>query len=1166
MQPLDPLQLPLRGQILIEASAGTGKTYTLALLVLRLLLERELSIDQILVVTFTRAATEELRGRIRLRLREALDLVEGGICDDPTLRQMIAAIVGQEPARKQRIAILLRDSLARMDEAAIHTIHGFCQRMLQEHAFVSGSPFAMDFIEDENRLRRQIIADFWRLHFYDTPRKAAWASASWQTPDGLLKALGPHLNREDLICLPRIDEQEHANLEQQVNTLFPRLQTLWLAEREAVRSLLLEHKGLKRARTTGYHPDRVQQGFAELDTWLQSRQPPWLMPKLASLFTTSTVRSLLKKTCREAPAHPFLDLFDQFHESHARLDRNRKILLVLAARRYMTTELDTRKEKKGQLSFDDLLRRMADALHEGGGLVRLIQRRFPAILVDEFQDTDPLQYRIFAAVHRAGRKNALFLIGDPKQAIYGFRGADIFTYLKARHDTRPELHFTMTTNYRSASSMVAAVNRIFRRQNPFVLTGDTIPFIPMRPRPDADRDIFLRHGAPWPPLACLLLDEQENLKPWSKDRAMELAAELCARQTAVLLAEGETGQASIGERGLAGGDIAILVRTHREASAMRKALRRHRIASVYASRDSVFASPEAEQVHILLACLHNPTDPDLIRSLLVTDLFGYTANMLDELREQEWERLAAEISDYARLYRQEGVLVMLYALLAARRVVGRLLAHADGERILTNFTHLVELLEKASRDHTGEDALLRVLADSIRDPDAENEAAQLRLESDERLVRIVTIHKAKGLEYPLVFLPFLWAARPVQKKEPFSFHDPDLDQALCLDLGSGEARRLVQAEQERLAEDLRLVYVSITRARYGCFFCWGRVRSMEQSALSYLLHEQIPASRDQLIADLDRLAGQDWQCRILRPQELHAAAGKPTTGQAKQQALHSFAFTGVIDDTWRITSYSNLVRGHETRPEQPDYDRFTVETPPGQPGRNRFGFPRGAAAGTCLHAILEHIPFTDPATHGEIISRQLAKAGFSESWAGVVEKWLADVLSTEIVPGFNLAMLDKSDRLNEVAFSYPLLPLDRQAFNRILTRHGLAPLPGDDKILQGLLVGYIDLVFRHQGRYCIADYKSNHLGDLPADYGPDRLMEAMLVHRYDLQYLFYTLALHRFLQSRLDDYAYETHIGPICYLFLRGMNPEAPGSGVFLDQPAPELIAALDACIQGKAP
>ena len=1164
MRPLDPFRLPLTGQILIEASAGTGKTYTLALLVLRLLLEQELSIDQILVVTFTNAATEELRGRIRKRLREALDYLREGAAGDTDLDRLIATCGGSGADAANRLITLLQESIARMDEAAIHTIHSFCQRMLQEHAFASGSPFVMDFIEDESRLRGQIMADFWRLHFYDNPRKAAWAAANWQTPDNLLTALGPHLERDDLLCLPRIRSRETRALEEKTEALFAQARQLWQRERTTLLSLLLEHDGLLRSRSTGYHPDRLEKGFAELDTWLEAEKPPWLMPKLACLFTASCVGAQLKKKCRRPPAHPFLDLFAQLHECHANLSLARKTLLLAEARAWLGSELKRRKEKNSQLFFNDLLSRLATALTDSHALARTLGKRFPAILVDEFQDTDPLQYRIFSTIHAARNNGGLFLIGDPKQAIYGFRGADIFTYLQARNDTLPEQRYTMTTNYRSARGMVATVNRLFQRDNPFLLAGGDIPFVPMQAHTGADRMQLTRQGAGQPNLSCLLLAQAADLKPLSKEKAMGQAAEYCAREIAALLNEGGTGQACIDESPVRGSDIGVLVRTHREAAAMRHALARLDIASVYAAQESVFASSEARQIHILLSCLLRPTDPALIRTLLATDLFGYTANKIDELREHEtaWAGLAAEMDQYARLWREQGIMAMYYQLLARRHVVTRLLARPDGERILTNLNHLVELLQDASRTHRQEDMLLRWLTDRMQQPDHKNETAQLRLESDELLVRIVTIHRAKGLEYPLVFLPFLWSARPESGKPPFSFHHPGLNNRLCIDLAGNDPEHARLAEQERLAADLRLLYVAMTRAKYCCLFVWGVISGMEQSGLFYLLHEQMPALNEEIIADLDRLAQDDRFAIVC--QEPSPGAEPVRAAAAGSARLRQREFSGTIDDSWQRTSYSNLIGGHDGRPQQPDHDLFPAPAQTGPASLDRFGFPRGTAAGTCLHAIFEQISFTDYTGRREIIAARLAEAGIARSWVDVVQAWLDDILATEIQPGLCLAGIEDRDRINELAFAYPLSSLPGDTFNQILADHGIAPLPGGDRLLNGLLVGFVDLVFRHGNRWYLADYKSNHLGGQPADYGPDRLKEAMLIHRYDLQYLFYTLALHRYLAKRLPGYDYATHIGPACYLFLRGMDPQIPGSGVFADRPAPELIMALDSCLKGK--
>jgi len=1166
MQPLEPLNLDLQGQILIEASAGTGKTYTIELLFLRLLLERYLSVDQILVVTFTRAATEELRGRIRQRIRDALDVLENRGPDDKLLQELIAGIDDRD-----RATILLSDALTRMDEAAIFTIHGFCQRMLQEHAFESGSPFEMDFLETEQLLRGRIMEDFWRLRFYNAPEvEAAWVASLWKSPQDLLSSLGGHLARPGVECVPVIEDEELARQMAELLPLFTEVQTLWQQCGPEVANLLRENKRLGRNNSTTYGQTRLELALEKLNRFLSSLKMSWLIPKELELFTTSKINDpeSLKKNKHKPPAHPFFDRFDRFFPAHQEMTSCRRFAVLLAARDYLITELSRRKEEQAQLYFDDLLTHLDAALSgaEGRQLGMSICKRFPVILVDEFQDTDPLQYRIFSTIHANAKSpgSGLFLIGDPKQAIYGFRGADIFTYIQARRDTAPENQFTMTTNYRSTTPMVDAVNRLFDRQASFLFADDAITFTPVRPSGLTDDKPLLVNNNPLPALTCLLLPDTESGKPLAKGSAGEQAARFCAHEIGALLAAGLAGEAQVGDRPLAAGDIAVLVRTHSEAKLVRNELNALSITSVYYSQDSVFSGEEAGHLLIVLTCLIDLSDSGLIRTGLATNLFGYNGEQLDRLRsdEQQWEEIMTSLGRYQQIWHQQGFTPMFQALLAEQKVVNRLHNTSTGERVLTNYLHLAELLQEAAQHQLGAEGLLRWFGDQIQAPEEQADNQQLRLESDENLVKIVTIHKAKGLEYPVVFLPFLWAARTCKQDEPLSFHHPDQPNELLIDLGTGNPENFRLAEEERLAGDLRLLYVAITRARYCCYFCWNRINKMEESALCYLLHDGIMPGPETVAADLASL-NSELSPLVLKPYP--AAFARPNLLPSEETTpLAVTSFNGHIDTSWQITSFSRLTAHHDQQPERPDYDQVLDEKPQ-LPGHDVFGFPRGAAAGTCLHAILELIDFTDLAGHEQIIRTQLALAGFDESWAEVVGPWMQAVLSTELEPGFSLTRLPDRDRINEMSFYFPLQTMELDRFNRALEEFSIPSLSDQHEILQGLMVGFIDLIYRHDDRYYVADYKSNHLGNLPVDYGRMNMQAAMLEHRYDLQYLIYTLALHRFLTGRIRGYDYDTHFGGVSYLFLRGMNPENdPGTGVFATRPDFALIDRIDKCCAGQ--
>ena len=1162
MQPLDPLKLNLQGQILIGASAGTGKTYTIGLLFVRLLLEQKLNVDQILVVTFTRAATEELRGRLRLRVREALDLLAGRGTGDNLLQDLISTIEDREEA-----AILLEDALTRMDEAAIFTIHGFCQRMLQEHAFESGAPFEMEFIETEQLLRRRIMEDFWRSRFYGVSEaEAAWASSLWQTPGDLLSVLNGQLGRAGVQCLPEVTADDLARQQETVQSLFAQVKGLWHREENNIAKILSSNGWLSRNNSNAYGQSRLTQALDNLDRFVTNTNLPWLAPPLPELFTSSKISSSLKKKGKgDPPDHPFFELFDRFFNGFLQLSNNRRFTVLLAARTFLLSELTRRKKEQAQLYFDDLLSQLDAALQGDHGkiLAQSISKRFPVIMVDEFQDTDPLQYRIFSSIHAQQPDTGLFLIGDPKQAIYAFRGADIFTYLQARRNTSPDNRLTMTTNYRSTTPMVQAVNRIFDRNNSFLLDSDELIFSPVQAADIADKTPLLIKGKQLPPLTCLLLPEQANGKPLSKKDAGAQAALGCAREIAQLLSTGLSGNAMIGDQPLSAGDIAVLVRTHVEAARIRTELSRLRIASVSYSQDTVFAAAESVQLATVLTALVDLSDASRIRTALATDLFGYRADQLDLLRrdEQQWEEIMALFTGYAQLWQRQGFTPMFQQLLADQNIVARLQGLAGGERMLTNLLHLAELLQEASQQQTGTEGLLRWFNDQMQAPEEQADTRQLRLESDENLVKIVTIHKAKGMEYPVVFLPFLWAARACNPRELLAFHPPDTPEQLVVDMGTGDPAHFDLAERERLAGDLRLLYVAVTRAGHGCFFCWGRVNKMETSALSFLLHGKEAPTPESFLPELEQLH------TLKAPLVLKPCAESQSRidlhGSDSSTPLNVTAFTGTIDASWQITSYSRLTASHEQQPERPDYDQRIDDTPQ-VPGHDIFGFPRGAAAGTCLHAILERISFTDPTSHEQIIGDQLNRAGFDDSWLPVAVSWMQDVLQTELAEGLTLSGLHDQDRVNEMSFYFPLRSLDPDQFNRVLQTFSYAPLPDRHDSLQGLMVGFIDLVFRHDNRYFVADYKSNHLGSHPDNYSPKNLQTAMLEHRYDLQYLIYTLALHRFLGRRIRGYAYEEHFGSVLYLFLRGMNPgHDPGSGVYTARPPLALIEHLDQCCAG---
>jgi len=1201
MPALDPLRVPLRGLTLIEASAGTGKTYSITTLYLRLLLELGLEVDRILVVTFTEAATEELRDRIRRRLVQALDRLRGdmgpreeeggrreGDEKDPILAELLSGL-----ADRERAYVLLADALTRMDEAAIHTIHGFCLRTLTDHAFESGAAFDVEFITDETRLRTTAVEDFWRREVASAgPQTARWVREQWKTPRNLLADLEPTLALEDLRLLPRVDAAGVEAARRELAAVFGQMRALWRDASDQIEDILATSPALNRR---SYNKKVVARTLQSAAAVAAATEFPAALPAGFERLTPAGLeRGTKAGQC--PPTHLFFDLCGRLSELSLHAHAGGRALFLTSARAFVRDTLEQRKQDEGLLYYDDLLRRLDQALAGEGAeaLAAGVRARYPVALIDEFQDTDPQQYRIFRRLYGRQSDCGLFLIGDPKQAIYAFRGADIFTYMQARDDsTRDGHHYGLTINRRSGSRLIAAVNCLFASaREPFVYQ-DYIGFDPVAPGPTADREPLRLDGVEPVPLQfwMLRLDaENQTTRPPGfirGDAALVSAARACAGYIVELLNRAASGRATIGERALATGDIALLVRTHREGDLVQQALRDRGISSVSLSEESVFATEDAAELATLLRALAELHDEGHMRVALVTTLLGWNAAELERLADDELAReaLLARFQSYRERWQQQGVMVALQELLAAEQVPARLLRRPDGERRQTNLLQLLELLQVASGEHLGIDGLLRWFSDR-RAERGEDTARQLRLESDEGLVKVVTLHKSKGLEYPLVFIPFPWSYfKGPGGEAPVFFHAPE-DKGACLDLGSVDREAHARLERtERLAERLRLFYVGITRAAKLCVLCWGKVNDIRDAALAYLLHHdpesEFPTSRlprlseAEICADLDALASR--VPGAIQVRELSVPTGESWVGDRIDPArLAPREFHSTIDASWQVTSYSSLVRGDDS--ERPDFDAAAVspvpEDEPGAPADPLFALPAGTHIGHFLHQLFEDLDF--PQAVGAALTRTVrdrldrygglgAGRAVDRDWAPVVEELVTNVLDTQLDPAIPLRLRDiaAADRIVEMEFHFPVAGLEPESLTTALAvseAHADAAAGLGFKPLRGLMHGFIDLVLRHQGRFYIIDYKSNRLGDRLTAYEHDGLHAAIRHHHYDLQYLIYTLALHRFLSQRLPGYYdYRTHFGGVYYLFLRGMRPSAGlRRGVWYDRPPYELIAALD--------
>jgi exodeoxyribonuclease V beta subunit len=777
------------------------------------------------------------------------------------------------------------------------------------------------------------------------------------------------------------------------------------------------------------------------------------------------------------------------------------------------------------------------------------------------------------------------MIGDPKQAIYGFRGADIHAYVRAKHETPATERHTMGINWRSRAPLVAGVNALFGRlDDPFLFAGD-IGFTHVEAAGRADAKPLLIDGRAPVPLRFWVPDGEGTL---ASGAYREASARAVATACVGLLRGARTGTVTLDGEPLRPRDLAVLVRTGREAAQIQAALRDAGVGSAVNSRDSVLASAEAVDLATLLDAVLDPRDERRVRRALASPLWGVTAPELDALLcdEGAWDERTSGLWDYRRTWATQGFMPMFRRWLRREGIAARQLAQPAGERSVTNLLHLAELMQQAAQEHATPEALRRWLADQMAGRSDLGEAKELRLESDENLVQIVTQHKSKGLEYPVVFLPFVaLAARGGRDPLPL-FHDPAADDGLVLDYVD-PAPALAQAERERLAEDLRLLYVSLTRATHLCVLSWGAVKPANgyvYPALAHLLHAQpgqTPAEADEGY----RVVRDGGHGAIRMHLEGIAAAGPQSiavealpTGTDRLEPLpcdttsfQAHPVQRLVLDDWGVTSYSELARLSGEVPAAP-VTQGAVAAVEEAVGETIAAFPRGRRAGVCFHAVLEELDFAtrDPVVLQAAAQVQLRRSGLGEGWAPALAAAVNDVLDTPLADGLFLRHLRDEHRRSEVAFCYPIHRLSGAGLLRAVPTLAADELETPRFIFSprsGLMKGFVDLVFEHQGRYYLADWKTNWLGSAPDDYTAERIATEMQRHHYDLQYYVYAVALHRYLASRIRDYDYECHMGGVYYFFVRGMTPVAGMErGVFFDRPAAATIGALDALFAGRAP
>ena len=1196
------LSLNAGGRSLIEASAGTGKTWTISVLYLRLLLEQGLGPKQIVVTTFTDAAAQELRERIRGRLlwaeQQAKEPLEphSKVFADPATPSPLAQWLANrwrhssagpfDPARINVDLNRLRLASAELDLAPIGTLHSLCRKILIDYPFESGSTFGLGDMVSSDSIHADLIDDLWRR----------------------LSQSGGDLSAEDAVWW----NAGRSSLSEYLRKAMASGVSVGVVTEEAIRDLMRPRNAQMLRQWLGDGSQFVRKNSAlcsrltELASFIENADPIAHPPQLASVLADPLEKHLKAHATQDGSHAEILEFARRVGpvlDSLAYLSKGRALSRY---REDLRTRSQQRLAVSAQITFDELIERVHRALPEAGSVLadRLCDA-WPVALVDEFQDTDALQYAILDRIYRdrAGAdRGRLVMIGDPKQAIYRFRGGDIDTYLEARKSASSKL--TLDTNFRSSRQLVGAFNAFYARAGEVLSSDPDYPIhyeeVNASNRCDAnpyrvngeicERPLQFHYWAS---------GEVPNDAPSRTARALEA----CTNHIVALLSGGHM----IGDKPVRPGDIAVLLPSNSQIEDLRDRLTNLHVPCVSSAKSSVFGSDWARELQIILYAALHPRDEGAVRAALATCLRGKTYQELRELRDQpeHWQREASAFAQLDRLWQTRGVLALVQQLLSDAHP--RLFARGDSERALTDLRHLGELLQTRSEELTGREQLLTWLADQRADEgdeagDATGEM-QLRIESDAARVRLMTLHSSKGLEFPIVLLPLMWANKQNKKDTISVLHDAASGQRVVR-FGAEAKQRYQQEGQD---ERFRLLYVALTRARYACHvYALSPTRPADKrggdpdtdpnrapldTMIERLLEAgQAPGTMDNVLWSS---GGWRWQEAKYQPEnEVTIAERHVLSVPGNTRFEFKYSFSALVKGG-RITQMEEGAASDESQPEDEGTDppvvtldaaivaadRSTSESAEeSEQAQLKWLAPiAGADFGNAVHAIFEHRSIGQPmADQCALVQRCLLDEGvrpgnvYLDELVPHLAERVQATLDTRLLPDsdptLTLGALPAHALRAEMEFDFVLGDVSLRRLREVCDF-----VPGTSKYtLHGLMNGKIDLVFEHNGRFHVVDYKSNRLGDgmRLSDYAPARLEEAMTHAHYHFQALLYTVALDRYLRQRIAHYRRGMHLGETIYLFVRatGIEPDiAPCAGIWTRRFDDALIDAVDAVFATEA-
>jgi exodeoxyribonuclease V beta subunit len=1119
MSSFQATQVPLHGVNIIEASAGTGKTYSIAVLTLRLLIEKSIPLPEILMVTFTKAAVAELEDRIRLFVRQAHLVTQGGCIEDKTIATLV--LTYQDKLGKEAVQKRLHAAMLQLDETAVMTIHSFCQQSLTQYAFETGQPFQAEPLQDTSELIEQSIQDYWRKQVAILPVPILQAISKYFNINNARTAVKyvqngktfetfnpEYLESQSIesLCKPIQDNQyelEHA---------WSELLLDFQKNQEEVLSLIESNKNAKDS-ILGHYPN-LQKFFEAAEKKADTAYFNKVFePILSSIQAWLQVRETARRNIIFLAEKLYEDLLAQSMDFMQRF-----------------------KQKNGLITFDDMIHQLHQALQgkHKRSLATAMSNAYQAVFIDEFQDTDKLQYEIFRSCFHQGQ--IVFYIGDPKQSIYAFRKADIHTYFQATTDIQDK--HEMNVNFRSSASMIEALNHFFSIEDPFYFQAETarIDYIPVQ--------------TPNPNNKNILSYKDQSAQALFLRPAIDIANDVA--ETIQSLLEGKDWHLEKGgkKNQIIPAQIGILVRKTQEGRAIRAALSNRNIPAVLIADEKILQSTEATQLLYTLQAISSNRINDVRRAILL----GFNTTSFAELTRLDNEQAVSYFAEVRHIIEEKGIFqgLQFWMDLFQIRQQAWLTASKAAEKSITNLQQLIELLHKQEKRNKRDlTALIHWLQRGIDQEPMEGDEYLQRMESDEQAVTIMTIHKSKGLEFPIVFLPHVNFSN--NRKEPFlHYRNPQLGTYAFQLKDSRTEKTKEWNETQTIQEDRRLLYVAATRSVSACF-----IYKQEQKPAKPNTKSRAPIISKVIAPYFKKIENDPHPNCVVFKEKMNVDEtwNNPTQNLPLPKPLIADTFS-LAQSNWRKVSYTALAAKHDpirralSQASLTEYDRFVFQQ-----------LSRGAQTGNLIHYLFENIDFQRDEYWPQVVKRAIQRFDPTkqELYAPSILQLLQEAMQVNLnmhAHTFQLSAIKSTQKRSELEFDFILPefnPSQLAALSTASTQIAVQPYSQ----IQGLMNGKIDLVFEHENQYYIVDWKSNYLGDQLDDYNTAQIKAAMNENNYHLQYLLYTVALKKYLSDRLPDFDYDRDFGGVIYLFIRGIR-KGTDYGLFTSKPSLQTIQQLE--------